>query len=104
MRRPFWTKMTRRKVSAARLPPSALLLVLVVTTSLRTLPRQEQQVKISMSGRSRKLDSNAKECEKRMLHSRKLQLRSSSLAMSCMLKAGEMKSERAAVTAEMKSG
>jgi hypothetical protein len=36
VRIPFWTRMTRRKVSATLLPPSALLLVLFVSTSLRT--------------------------------------------------------------------
>jgi hypothetical protein len=36
VRRPFWTRMTRRKVIATLLPPSALLLVIFVSKSLRT--------------------------------------------------------------------
>ena len=99
MRRPFWTRMRRRKVSATLLPLSPLLLDLLVCTSLHTQPLQEHtgenidEWEVEAVGQQRERVSEA------YVTWRRLELRSWSLAMSCILKGGEMKSVRGAVTA-----
>jgi hypothetical protein len=100
VRRPFW--MRRRKESATLLPLSPLLLDLFVSTSLHTQPLQVHagenidQWEVEAVGQQRKRVSDAyvKSCQWR-----RLELRSWSLAMSCMLKGGEKKRVRGAVTA-----
>jgi hypothetical protein len=93
VRRPFWT---RRKICCLR-QRYCLTSSSVCTSALS--PYRNIQVTMTISGRSRHLHSNAKECEDRMLEWRRLELSSWSLAMSCMLKGREMKRLRAAVTA-----
>ena len=99
MRRPFWTRMRRRKESATLLPLSPLLLDLFVSTSLHTQPLQVHtgenidEWEVEAVGQQRKRVSEA------YVTWRRLELRSWSLPMSCILKGGEMKSVRGAVKA-----
>ena len=86
-------------MSATLLPLSPLLLDLLVSTSLRSQPLQEHtgenidEWEVEAVGQQRERVSEA------YVTWRRLELRSWSLAMSCILKGGEMKSVRGAVTA-----